>query len=489
LTPSSLKHRSARGAAVSFVGQGVRALLQLGSQFYIAHLISPSAFGLVAMVAPILRFSQLFGAMGLLEAVIQRPSISDRELTGLFWINLTVSATLALVFAAAAPLVAWFYGEPRLTEVMVWLCAVLLLGGVAAQPMAILNRGMSYLPLTLIDVLSTAGAACVGAVMAHLAFGYWALVGMQVANSLILCLLAWIFAGWWPSRPRWEPAILPLLSFGSRMTAFSVMSLFAESSDKVLLGAVAGSLALGLYDRSSMVVMMPLVLMMSTLTRVAIPLLSRLVDAAELYRRAYLGVLQTGISFYLPLLLCVVVFPECVIQSLLGSHWAGAVPIIRFMAIGAIVHPLIGSTSWLFVSQGRADEQLIWGSMGFAAAVASFVIGLPWGAAGVAAAWAIGSCLVWAPLNLWGAVSNGPLKARHVMQACVPLAVAAVLTLLTLLLVRSRLEVTGFSGLVFGLLLSYSSYGVSLAVVPGGRRFLQDTWALRVSFGRTSMNM
>jgi len=227
-----------------------------------AHLISPSAFGLVAMIAPVLRFVQLFNTMGLLEAVIQRQSITHRELSSLFWVNLTGSVLLALVFAALAPLAAWLYGEPRLPEVMLTMCIILVVGGLSAQPMALLNRKMRFLPLTLIDIISTLSAAVVGIGMATLGFGYWALVGMQLANSITLCILAWFFARWRPSWPHWEPGIVPLLGFGGHITAFGVLGFFSESFDRVLLGVATGSLALGLYDRSATLVLMPLVLVM-----------------------------------------------------------------------------------------------------------------------------------------------------------------------------------------------------------------------------------
>ena len=64
---------------------------------------------------------------------------------------------------------------------------------------------MSFVPLTLIDVISTLAAVIVGVVMARVGFGYWALVGMQLVNSTTLCVLAWLFSGWRPSLPRWEP--------------------------------------------------------------------------------------------------------------------------------------------------------------------------------------------------------------------------------------------------------------------------------------------
>jgi PST family polysaccharide transporter len=476
--PTDFKRRSVHGGMVSFIGQAARFVLQIGSQLYIAHLVSPSAFGLVAMAAPILRFVQLFNAMGLLEAVIQRPSISHRELSALFWINLLASSLFAVAFAAAAPVAAWFYGEPRLREVMFCLCLILLLGGLSAQPMALLNRRMRFVPLTLIDVLSTAAAAVVGIGMATLHFSYWSLVGMQATNSLVLCALAWLFSGWRPSRPRWEPEVVPLLGFGGHISASNVLGFFAESSDRVLLGAATGGRALGLYDRSSTLVMTTLTLVMTTFTRIAVPLLSRLVDTGERYRRTYLWILQTVLTLTMPGLLVVILVPGSVIQVCLGSAWLDAIPIIRLLALGAMVHPIIGSTAWLFVSQGRAEQQLAWGVWGYAAIAASFVAGLPWGAVGVAGSWATCSWLVWAPMMVWAATRHGPVHTRDLVKACVPMAAGTCTALLALWVVSSSIDIDSLEELVLALVLSYGSHGLMLALLPGGKHFLRDTWRL-----------
>jgi polysaccharide transporter, PST family len=483
--PHALRQRSVHGALVSILGQSVRFLVQMGAQFYLAHVVSPSAFGLIAMVAPVLRFVQLFNDMGLLQAVIQRPKISQQELSALFWINLAVSSILAIVLSATAPLVGWFYGEPRIPAIMASLCIILVLSGLSAQPMALLNRRMRFLPLALIDIASTASAAAIGIGMARLGFGYWALVAMQAANSVVLCVLAWLFSGWYPLLPARPPEIKSLLSFGGHVTAFNVLGFLSESFVKVLLGVAAGSFVLGLYDRSSILVMTPLVLVMVPFTRIAVPLLSRLLGGAERYRRSYLQILQTGLTIVTPGLLCAIIFPSWVILPLLGPAWSDATPILRWLAIGTLAYPLIGSTNWLFVSQNRADQQLLWGSIGFVAIAASCIAGLPWGAVGVARSWAICSWLVQAPVILWAATREGPVRGRDVLAACGPVVGASSITAVLLWLTISGSQLHGVYGLMVALLVSYGAQGLIMALLPGGQRFFRDTWALRSAIAGT----
>ena len=106
-----------RGTAATFAAQGVRFVLQFGSQILLANLLSPADFGLVAMVAPILYFVQIFNELGLMQPTVQREEITRDQLEALFWINLLISTLLAGLMMLCSPLVAWFYGEPRLVPI------------------------------------------------------------------------------------------------------------------------------------------------------------------------------------------------------------------------------------------------------------------------------------------------------------------------------------------------------------------------------------
>ncbi len=209
---STLKRASVHGVAVTFLSQGFRFVLQFGAQIVLAHWLRPGEFGLIAMVAPVLSLVQVFNDLGLTQATIQRADIAHRELSTLFWINFGASACLAASMAAAAPLVAWFYHEPRLTLITAACGSLLLLSGAAAQQIALMNRRMRYTRLAIIDVACAFMAFVVGLGAAWLGCGYWSLVLMQAANSATILGLAWLLSDWRPSLPTRDRGVGALLA-------------------------------------------------------------------------------------------------------------------------------------------------------------------------------------------------------------------------------------------------------------------------------------
>ena len=481
---TTLKRRSVHGAAATLASQAVRFLFQIVAQVALAHLVSPGDFGLVAMVTPLVGLVQLVNDLGLLEATIQRPLISHRELSVLFWISVAVSALLAALFAVASPLVGWLYGDPRATAVTICFAGLILLSGVSAQQMALLNRRMQFMHLAAIDVGATAVASLAGITAALLGCGYWSLVIMQTANSMTLAAMAWSLSRWRPSRPRWEPGVGSLLRFGGNVTGANVLGYLAHNLDNVLIGATSGSGALGLYDRAYRLMLLPITQVITPFSRVAVPLLSRLVDSPDRYRMAFARMVQATLLITTPGIVFAVVTADTLVPCLLGTSWRAAAPIFAWLGGGTLALPLLASTTWLFISQGRARQHLIWGSTGSGLIVLSFLVGLPWGPVGVATASTLFTVLLQLPIFCWAATREGPVRRRELARIVAPFAVAGLFDAVVLLSLQRLLLIPQILDLIGLALLSYAAHAGVLACLPAGRTVLREAWSLRDSFFR-----
>jgi len=108
-------HRSLRAGAVVVGARVLITFIQVLTFFVLARLLSPEDYGLVAMVSAITVFAPLLVGLGTPDAVVQRARITEKEISALFWISAAVGCSAAVLMAASGPLIARFYGEPRLT--------------------------------------------------------------------------------------------------------------------------------------------------------------------------------------------------------------------------------------------------------------------------------------------------------------------------------------------------------------------------------------
>ena len=481
---AGLKRRSVRGAAMAFVSQGLRFVLQIGSQIVLARLLLPSEFGLIAMITPLLSFVQIFNELGLTQATVQRAKISHEELSTLFWVNVGISVGLAAAVCLAAPLVALFYGEPRLTLVTICMAGLLVLSGLSAQQMAIMNRSMRFLQLSVIDFTCLAVAVAAGIGAAWYGMGYWSLVVMQAANSLTITVLSWAMSDWRPLSPRKMSSVGSLLRFGGHVTGYNVLSFAGANLDSVLIGVAGGSHTLGLYDRAQRLVSTPVWHIGGPIARVAVALLSRLNDQHAHYRRAYVQMLQVLLLAMVPGFVAAAMVSERLVPALFGPAWTEAAPIVTWLAVAVMFAPFGLSTYWLFVSQGRVGQQLAYGGLRTALTLAALMVGLPWGVVGVAQSYAAFAILVQGSL-VWGATRHGPVRWHDVVRGAYPVAVGALAAAGALLLteryVPGGLMHVGVR-LMADVLLSYAACGLVLLFFPDGQRLLRSLWDLRSTF-------
>jgi len=388
-----LKGRTISSGFITTAAQGVQFILTLGSTMVLARLLAPTDFGILAMVTAIMGFLKMFTDAGLSTATIQRTEVTNAQVSNLFWINASLSGLSSLIMAACAPAVAWFYHEPRLVGATLVLSISFLLTGLAVQHMALLNRQMRFKAIALIQVGSQVAGVVVGIGMAWLRFGYWSLVGSQVAMPLAALLFTWSASRWRPQLPTRRTGMRPMLAFGANLTAASFVFSLAAGMDNLLIGRVYGAGPVGLYSRAGALLRRPFEQFISPVSMVLVPVLSRLQDQLERYRRTFLGVYEAVVmigSLFMGLCLALA-HPLTLV--LLGERWEKAAVIFAGFTIAAPFYPPVTMCGWLLESQGRGGDFLRMSLIISGVSICSFIAGLPFGPVGVAFAWS-GTCIL-----------------------------------------------------------------------------------------------
>jgi len=381
---ADLKGRSVRGGLLTLTSQGTQFVIQSVATVVLARLLTPADFGLVAMVTAITQLGQAFADLGLSEATIQRPKISHKQVSTLFWINVAIGLTLTLVTAGLAPVLAWFYREPRLRDITLLVSLTFLIGGLRVQHDALLRRQMQFLLLAIRDVTSYAVAVPVAVVMAWKGAGYWALVASPLTLNLTQMLLSWMMARWMPGLPRRDAKVGSLISFGGNIAASYIIYNLNRSADSVLIGWYWGAAPLGLYSRAYNLLMLPVRQLNAPARSVAVPAFCRVQADPERFARYYLRLANLMMWISAPLFGFLFVAASPVIVLALGNKWREAAPVFQVLAIAALAQLLLDSAMWLLVSRGQSRRLLKLFLVIFPIIIGSFLVGLPFGIKGVA---------------------------------------------------------------------------------------------------------
>lgn len=467
---SSLKRNSIRGTIVTGIAQVLKLSISLGSQVVLARLLFPSDFGLIAMVYPIIGLVQVFNDIGLGQVIVQRPFLEQKNVSSLFWVNIALSIALTIFVTLLSPFAAWIYGEPRVAGIMTSLALILPIAALGIHPVALLTRQMKFGVLACIEV----GASLIGLVVtitaAWFGLSYWSLILGQLCSTIGNNTFSWLSCKWRPSRPAELGNVWADLKFGGNVTGANLANFITTSSDNIIIGLNNGEIALGLYDRSYRLVVQPVSQMIAPISRVALPLLSRLSDRPQEYRVTYFRIARLLMLFTVPGMLVCIIHAQTIIDTFLGTRWHSAAPIFRWICVGGLTSAIYSSAIWLFISQGRTREMRNYLALASGLNLLSYIVGSLWGIVMVAAAAASVFVLVTTPLILFGATRHGPVQTTNLVVLISTFIIQGAIVS-TMLLFQNKLFLqSGLEQIFISTILSYGGFAVLTMVIPAERR-------------------
>lgn len=464
-----------RGGLVTAGAQGFKMVIQFISVIILARLLVPEDFGLVASVGPIVAFVGLLQNLGLQQALVQRKDISDRQLNQVFWVSALVGLGSSVVVAALAPAIAAFYGDQRMLGITIASALPLLLGSIAAVPLALMNRHLQFGQLALNDVITAAAGLLAAAIAAWAGMGYWSLVLGPAVAAVVALAAAWQVVRWTPSRPDLK-VDGDILSFGANLTGFNLVNFFSRNLDNILIGKYSGAIELGYYDRAYKLLLFPLQNITQPLTRVMVPLLSRIHEDKARFRDLYVRTNWLLAAVTMPGIAALTLTSEQVVALLFGPRWTAVAPIFAWLGIASLMQSVSSTTGWIFICQGKTKTMFHWGIYSSLTTVASFIIGLHWGAVGVAAAYAISGYVLRVPVLAVLVHRVGPVTAGDFLIMQGLFIVSSLLAWLAYLGLPASL--TGQSGLLAVALALCLNYGLALVlmlILPQSRKMLFAT--------------
>jgi O-antigen/teichoic acid export membrane protein len=402
-----LKHKTIQGGLARLCAQGANFAIRLGSLMVLARLLGPKDYGLVGMVTAFTGVLSLFRDFGLSSAAVQRVTVTEEQISTLFWINMLVGTLLGLLTAAMAPAIAAFYHEPRLIAVTAVIALGFLFNAAGVQHSVLLQRQMRFTTLAVISTVSLIVGTVLAIAGAKAGYGYWALVVMTVTSPLIATIGFWLAAAWVPSRPRRRTGIRSMMRFGGTLTLNGLLAYLAYNAEKILIGRFWGADAIGIYGRAYQVINIPTDNLNSAVGEVAFSALSRLQVDHNRLKNYFLKGYSLVLGLTLPITIACALFANEIIFVLLGPKWLEAAPIFRLLAPTILIFAIINPLTWLLFSLGLVERSLKMSLVFSPLIIGGYVLGLPYGPRGVAFAYSAVMAVCALPLTAWAVHGTG----------------------------------------------------------------------------------
>ncbi|MCC7261234.1 MAG: lipopolysaccharide biosynthesis protein [Candidatus Latescibacteria bacterium] len=400
----NLQQQIGRGLLLAFAGMASSRLVSFLADLGLMRLLAPGEFGVLALGLLVVNALGLAHSLGVGEALVVRRQVDPETCDTAFYLSLFMGGGLCALAWLTAPWMALLAGPPDrelVAEVLRWLSLCILFQALAGVPGALFDRALEFRKKFLVDALPTLVYALLAVGLAWKGAGVWSLVWGRLGAAAVSTAAAWALSAW---RPGWRfsrARARELAGYGRYVAGAALVSFVVVNLDDALVVRLAGTEALGFYNRAFLLANLPATAVAHLANRVAFPAYARLKDqpagTGPLCRR----LLQTVGALSLPFALGLAFLAEPFTLGVLGGRWLPLVPMLQCLAGYGLCRAFLSNLGPLFNALG-APQAIFRINLLQSALLLALLVPLVgrWGGMGAALGVLAGTVLS-APMALW----------------------------------------------------------------------------------------
>lgn len=332
---------------------------KIGIQFFVsivlARILTPSDFGLYAILAVFIILANTLANAGLTDALIQRDLTSHEEESSLFFFTITLALIISLAICVFAREIAQFYNEPKLINIIYVMAFCIFIGSFSSIQTALFSKALNFKTTALISATASALSGGVAIVVAIRGWGIWSLVTQVLLLTVISTLLIWFKHPWRPKFVFNLKSVLPYIKFGGYLLISRLVNVLSINLYTLLIGKLYSTQDVGIFNRASNFQNLLVNSMSGIVAKVAFPVFASMsVDFLRLehgLNKALLGTVLVSV----PISVILIFQAEPIILILFGNQWTDSIPILQILGFEALIWPLHLINVNLLMSLGRGD--------------------------------------------------------------------------------------------------------------------------------------
>ena len=321
----------------------------------LARKLDQGDYGLIGMLNIFTLVANSLMDSGFVTALTNKRDATHHDYNAVFWFNIGVSLLLYVLFFFCAPLIAWFFDEPILTDLSRYYFAGFVIASFSIVPRAILFRQIKQKELAIMGLISLLVSGTVGITMAYNGMAYWGLATQTLTFNLMVSILSWLLSGWKPTFQFTFAPIREMFGFSFKMLITNIMNQVNNNIFPLVLGRIYTKDEVGTYTQANKWNMMGASTITGMVQGVAQPTFVEVGDDLERLRRAFSKMLRFTSFVSFPVMFCLALVAPEFIVTLLKEKWLPSAHLMQILCIGGAFLPIATLYFNLIISRGKSD--------------------------------------------------------------------------------------------------------------------------------------
>lgn len=358
---------------------------------FLARLISPEEFGIVALSGIFSSIIGIFSSCGLGQALIQKKDIDDLDTNTVFISGLCLSSIVYLIIFISAPYCASIFHQPLITKIMRISSLTIFFSSYNLVQSVEISRSLIFKKYFNIGIISSSISAISGLSLAFYGFGVWALVIQGIIYSLTKTACLTYIIKW---KPKWQfsyTRFKPLFKYGFNLMLAGIIGKIFNQARGMIIGIKYQASDLSFYNRGES---LPNILcnnINGTMENILLPALSKLQDKPLEMKSGIRRSIMTSTYILTPMMFGLSSTADKVIPIVFSETWMPSVAFLRVISIGYCFHILSSTNLMAIKAIGRSDIALKLEFIKKPIFILLLLIGMQFGPLGIAITVAINS--------------------------------------------------------------------------------------------------
>ena len=351
----TIKEKFLNGILWSSVSQVSIMIIEFVIGLMLARLLSPSEFGLIAMITVFISIAQIFINSGFSQALVRKQDCTEIDFSTVFVFNLVIGGFLFLTLFFLAPVVSDFYNKLELTNLLRVLALSLIISAFTIIQRTKIERALDFKALSFLSFTSSIISGVLAFVMAYYGCGVWSLVAKVLCREIVFSSLLWFLSKWKISFIFSKDSFKELFGFGSKLVVSGIIGTIMNNLYYIIIGKYFNSATLGYFNRAELFYKMPSENITGIVTSVAYPTMAKFQDDTVKFKEAFKKILTTS-SFVVTLMMVgLIVVAKPMILTFIGEKWLPSVPFLQWLSLVGILYPLNTINVNILNVLGRSD--------------------------------------------------------------------------------------------------------------------------------------
>ncbi len=324
----------------------------------LARLILPEEYGLISLITIFINISNVFVESGFGNALIQKQDTDDKDFHTVFIFEILISFALYLFLFFTAPIIAEFYKEKKLVNILRIYGLVIILGSIKNIQHAYVSKKMEFRLFFFSTLGGTLASAIIGIILAYIGFGVWALVAQVMMNSLMDSIVLYLKINWKPKLYFSFESLKSLYSYGWKILATGLLSTVYNNLYGLFIGKIYNTEQLALYNKGNSFPTLISNNVSGPIQSVTFPALSLVQDDKSRLKEMTKKTLITTSYVLWPMLFGMAAVATPMITILITDKWINCVIFLQINVVATLFWPISSANGQLINAIGRSDLSL-----------------------------------------------------------------------------------------------------------------------------------